>query len=1517
MRVPLLGVFLAVCVYASNPCDVNQSGASDVNDVQAAIDQALGQTQATADINGDGALNVADIQVVIQAVLTGACTTTSVVSVSSFNPSSGPIGTVVTVNGANFGSAPAVTLSKQGGGSLAQPVATVSAGALAFVVAAGSADGAITVSNGAASGSSASVFTVTAASTFTLSAQPPTATLIAGQSVTYTVSLASQNSFSQLATLAVSGLPSGLTSSFFPTSITANQNSILTVSAPAGQPVSNNTLTISASSTVNGIAVSSSVAVSLSVGGVTTSLLGRTTAADNLETPLKGVTITTLGQDGNGYTTSCPTLTATSDGGGNFAFTNLPMTCTGPQLVNFNGGTVTSPPGKYAGVNLVFTITQNQVTVSPINVHLPQTNTAETFYVQQNASTDQTHSFGTIPGLKVTVYAGTTITMADGTTPNPFPLAAIEVPADRLPDVKPQVTTMMMAQIVAFQPENSTASQPIAVYYPNALNTPPHTDSALITLDPERGTMVPYGTGTVSADGTQVIPDADPAHPPHLYGLVRPGWHFFAPPPPPLPPPPPPPPDLSPVGGDPIYLSSGMEILSHTDLAMNGLPLSLQLTRYLYNTSYLGPFGLGGDHNFDYTLSVPVGNIATAQMLNLLLPNSARQVPFTRQTDGALINPVDPAYAGAVFTTNSDNSSSLRLRDGLTYSFSSQGFLAGIADPNGNSIAVTRNSVGEVASISDSLGRSLTFTYGIQHPPLITQVQDSSGRIASYTYNSSYQLTSFTDVNGGVWQFGWNSSGLASVTDPRGVVVAQNTYDGNGRVISQKQADGSTIQLAYTYYNPTVPANSPILTTTLTDQLGNRTIYRFNSQGYQIQATDPMGQARNFERSPGTNLLLSRSGMGVCGICGDSARGDTSYTYDANGNLLTKSDSLGNTFTYTYDPVFSRVTTITDPNGALTQYQYDNRGNLTGVTDPAGNQTTIGVNVLGLPDSVTDAASQTTHFAYDNSGNLTSFQDPLGETTSIQYDTLFRPSGVTNPSGASVFQSWDLLGRLARRTDGNGGISQWTYDPDGNLLTATDPRGIVTTYTYDSLSRPIKRSDGLGRQEQFAYDSLGNLTRHTDRRGQTAQFSYDSLNRLTVETYPDSSVARSYDANGRLIQVADSASGTFVYRYDSAGRLLNSVTPVGALTYTRDPLGRVATRQVNGLSQLTYQYDLAGNLTQAAMPQATAGFNYDARNLLSAVTRSNGVSTSIGRDALGRILSIAHQAGNNTLASFSYGYDAAGNRSSANSTLAQALTTPAANAVYNSANEMASFANQAYTYDANGNRLTGNGSTYTWDGRNRLASIVQSSGTSIQFTYDYGRNLIGESVTGSGATANTSYLLDQTTNVAAILSAGATPLSLLSGVDPDSHLATISSTGKVEFSMRDAIASIAGTAGSPAALDSNNLYEPFGATTSNGNPFPFAFAGRAAFAGNTLYYNRSRYYDPAAGRFLSEENRLFPGDLNLYRYLNNSPAAGPDPFGASPGSDPFGGLGAWWQKHIGPVGQGSAGGIDLAPRVIL
>ena len=58
---------------ASSPCDVNGDGATNVSDVQAEVNQALGISACANDINQDGSCNVIDVQRVVNAALGGPC----------------------------------------------------------------------------------------------------------------------------------------------------------------------------------------------------------------------------------------------------------------------------------------------------------------------------------------------------------------------------------------------------------------------------------------------------------------------------------------------------------------------------------------------------------------------------------------------------------------------------------------------------------------------------------------------------------------------------------------------------------------------------------------------------------------------------------------------------------------------------------------------------------------------------------------------------------------------------------------------------------------------------------------------------------------------------------------------------------------------------------------------------------------------------------------------------------------------------------------------------------------------------------------------------------------------------------------------------------------------------------------------------------------------------------------------------------------------------------------------------
>ncbi len=908
-----------------------------------------------------------------------------------------------------------------------------------------------------------------------------------------------------------------------------------------------------------------------------------------------------------------------------------------------------------------------------------------------------------------------------------------------------------------------------------------------------------------------------------------------------------------------------------------------------------GPFGIGTNHN--YGLRLDTDNPVAAQMINLIAPDGSRR-PFVNDGTGVFTNTTSPSLRGDVMTVQPSGAVDLRFKNGSTFHFipataALGSLLESIGDPNGNQISLIRDSVVPVRinEIVDPVGRRLLLKYDAANR--ITSISDPIGRVVRYSYNGQGTLAEMTDPAGGITRYGYDvQNRLTQITDARGVVVAQNSYGANGRVSQQIQADGGVLSFDYILANPAV-AMSPVLQTTVTQPstpdvplpADRQMTYRFDPQGFLLDVTNALGQKRIFDREPGSNLLLAVHGPASCTVCGDAQGGDQKFTYDANGNPLTLTNGAGETTTFTYEPIFDRIDSITDPQGHVTSLGYDTRGNLTSITDALNQITGFEYDSSGLPTAIIDALNERFEISYDSFGNPVIIRDPLSNETAILYDAVSRPIQLADALGRKTSISFDALDRVIATTDALGRTTRASYDAVGHLATVADARGNTTTLSYDPMGRLEARTDSLGASDTRQYDSRGNLTQFVDRRGQTSLFAYDTLGRLVAELYQDgSSVMRRYDDRGRLIQATDSTSGTFSFSYNPAGHLTDSAGPFGSVTYTRDPLGRVKTRQVVGQSAVSYAYDIVGNLASAIMPEAGATFTYDVRNRLDLIRRTNGVVTDQDYDALGRITSIVHSGPAGIIDLQSYAYDRVGNRISADRLIAAPLATQLSVNQYETLSDrLTQRGVVSYTHDANGNRLSEAGlggiTSYSWDARNRLSSISRPDGATTSFLYDFVGNLIQMDDRASGSVVTADYLLDTLTNVVQVRDSGGETLSILTGRVVDQHLASIDGGGALQFALTDAINSTVATADGAGLGNSAFAYEPYGATSFSGVGSHFQFTGRVPI-GTGLYHYRARYYDPIAGSFISEDPITFlGGDINRYRYVRNNPVNFVDPFG--------------------------------------
>ncbi|MHB0961179.1 MAG: RHS repeat domain-containing protein [Pirellulaceae bacterium] len=590
------------------------------------------------------------------------------------------------------------------------------------------------------------------------------------------------------------------------------------------------------------------------------------------------------------------------------------------------------------------------------------------------------------------------------------------------------------------------------------------------------------------------------------------------------------------------------------------------------------------------------------------------------------------------------------------------------------------------------------------------------------------------------------------------------------------------------------------------------------------------------------------------------------------------------------------VRQATDRNGRVTAYQYDHLYQLTREVwkNSSGQETREFV------------------YSYDTVGNLLSVQD-----NTINPSTLVR----TTASDALqfVYDNRDQL-QLQRSVNPLVGVSTvLDRDYDLNGLPTALASNLGGALVGSSISGGIK--DFVN---QYAHDALGRLTSLT-QTGQSggnsvapklATFQYDAASQLTdLRRYSSTSAYATYlEVHSR-------------FGYDGAGRL-QSITHAKA---------EIAAGQLwNGTSSLPSSLQ-GGNLL--------AGYflAYDQDNRLTGWSSyADAFKTTYAYDNRDQVTGATHTAiGGLTLpralpAVESYAFDGTGNRNLSGG------SSSSANGTFNRVQNDGTY---TYDYDAEGNQIRrtkiSNGAVteYEFDYRNRLVKVTERASAGgaatkiVTFQYDSFDRRTGKQL---DADANgtidrkTAWVWDGQQVVLQLVDAdgaGSAPWKLtnryLYGEAVDMILAdeqlpnggigltSVSYTsGSTLWPLADHLGSVRDLVDNNGKIREHVVYNSFGKRLSesdfdaSGNPIAsnnpaavdhlFGYTGREWDDDIELQYNRARWYDPAQGRWLSQDPIGFAaGDVNLYQYVGNGPTYAEDPSGLvivaidGTGSGPF------------------------------
>lgn len=350
-------------------------------------------------------------------------------------------------------------------------------------------------------------------------------------------------------------------------------------------------------------------------------------------------------------------------------------------------------------------------------------------------------------------------------------------------------------------------------------------------------------------------------------------------------------------------------------------------------------------------------------------------------------------------------------------------------------------------------GQAFTMGYGYDAASNRTSMTDPQSGVTNYVYDTLNRLTSLTNPQSQQFTFAYDSLGRrTTLTRPNGVTTSYS-YDSLSRLLSVLHKDATLTVIDGATYT--------------VDNVGNRMSKQNHLAGVTENYTyDPIYELTQVVQGANTTEWFNYDKVGnrtashlaasytVNSSNQLTANSNASYTYDNNGNTLTKTvgtdvttygwdmenrlisvqlPNAGGTVTYKYDP-FGRRIYRSGPSGA-TIWDYDG-ANIIDERDGSGTLLARYTQGAGVDEPLAMLRGGSTyHYEQDGLGSVTSLTSSTGAVAeSYTYDSY----GKLLAGGTTVVNPFRYTGR---EWDGDSGLYYYRaryYDSTYGRFTTED-----------------------------------------------------------------------------------------------------------------------------------------------------------------------------------------------------------------------------------------------------------------------------------------------------------------------------------------------------------------------------------------------------------------------------------------------------------------------------------------------